>query len=129
MGRFGPADFFHWGDPPLPASYDTPSTPLARLLGGRLADHEELARLASPVTFVDKDAAPFLIMHGEKDPVVPAQQSRVLDAALRKAGVDSTLVIVPGGGHGGGMFNDVRYLYQMAAFMDAHLLGPVAKAR
>ncbi len=129
IDSFGPADFFHWGDPPLPASYDTPNTALARLLGGRLADHEELARLASPVTFVDKDSAPFLIMHGEKDPVVPAQQSVVLDAALREAGVDSTLVIVPGGGHGGGMFNDVRYLHQMIAFMDAHLLGPARKAR
>ena len=129
IDSFGPADFFHWGDPPLPASYDTPNTALARLLGGRLADHEELARLASPVTFVDKDSAPFLIMHGEKDPLVPVQQSVVLDAALRKAGVDSTLVLVPGGGHGGGMFNDVRYLHQMAAFMDAHLLDPVGKAR
>ena len=129
IDSFGPADFFHWGDPPLPASYDTPNTALAHLLGGRLADHEELARLASPVTFVDKDAAPFLIMHGEKDPVVPPQQSVVLDAALRKAGVESTLVIVPGAGHGGGMFNDPRYLHQMAAFMDRHLLEPAAKGR
>ena len=129
IDSFGPSDFFHWGDPPAPASYDTAHTPLARLLGGRLADHEELARLASPVTFVDRDSAPFLIIHGEKDPVVPAQQSVVLDAALRKAGVESTLVIVPGAGHGSGMFNDPRLLHQMAAFMDRHLLAPAAEGR
>ena len=129
IDSFGPADFFHWGDPPAPASYDTPNTALARLLGGRLADHEELARLASPVTFVDKDSAPFLIMHGDKDRVVPPQQSVRLDAALRKAGVESTLVLVPGAGHGGGMFNDPRILHQMVAFMDGHLLAPAAKRR
>ncbi len=129
IDSFGPSDFLHWGDPPLSAAYDTSNNALARLLGGRLADHVELARLASPVTFVDKDAAPFLIMHGADDPVVPAQQSVVLDAALRKAGVESTLIIVPGGGHGGGMFNDAKLLYQMAAFMEAHLRGPARTTR
>lgn len=128
IDSFGPSDFLHWGDPPAPASYDTANTPLARLLGGKVADHEELARLASPVSFVDKDSAPFLILHGEKDPIVPVQQSVVLDAALRKAGVESTLVIVPGGGHGGAAFNDAGYLRQMAGFMDAHLLKTDAKA-
>ena len=129
IDSFGPADFLHWGDPPLPASYDTPNTAVARLLGGRVADHEELALLASPVRFVDGDSVPFLIMHGEKDPIVPVQQSVVLDAALRRAGVESTLVIVPGGGHGGVAFGDARYVRQMAEFMDAHLAGPAAKAR
>ena len=129
IDSFGPSDFLHWGDPPLPASHDTPNTALARLLGGRVRDHEELARLASPVSFVDKNAAPFLIMHGENDPIVPAQQSVVLDAALRAAGVESTLVIVPGGGHGGAAFTDAKYLWQMVAFMDWHLGHPPAPTR
>lgn len=129
IDSFGPADFLHWGDPPLPASYDTPNTAVARLLGGKVTEHEALARLASPVHFVDKDSAPFLIMHGERDSLVPVQQSVVLDAALRKAGVESTLVIVPGGGHGGGAFNDAKYLRQMAEFMDRHLLRPSAPVR
>ena len=129
IDSFGPSDFLHWGDPSLTAAYNTSNNALARLLGGRLADHVELARLASPVTFVNKDAAPFLIMHGADDPVVPVQQSVVLDAALRKAGVESTLIIVPDGGHGGGMFDDAKLLYQMAAFMDIHLRGPSKTAR
>ncbi len=129
IDSFGPTDFLQWGDPPVPAAYNTPNTALARLLGGPVADREALARLASPVHFVDKDSAPFLILHGEKDPIVPMQQSVVLDAALRRAGVESTLVIVPGGGHGGASFADPKYLSQMAAFMDRHLRKPAASTR
>ena len=123
IDSFGPSDLLHWGDPPLLAALDTADTAVARLLGGRVRDHAELARLASPVTFVDRRSAPFLILHGERDPIVPVQQSVVLDAALRRAGVESTLVIIPGAGHGGGVFSDARILVQMAAFMDRHLLA------
>ena len=126
IDSFGPADLLHWGDPPLPSSYDTPNNPLGRLLGGRVMDHVELARSASPVSFVDRDSAPFLIIHGERDPIVPVQQSVVLDAALRKAGVETTLVIVPGGGHGGTAFTDAKYLFQMVAFMDRQLAPKAA---
>ncbi len=121
IDSFGPSDLLHWGDPPVPAYLDAPDTPVARLLGGRVRDHAELARIASPVTFVDRRSAPFLILHGQNDPIVPVQQSVVLDAALRRAGVESTLVVVPGAGHGGSVFADGRYLVQMAAFMDRHL--------
>ena len=121
IDSFGPSDLLHWGDPPVPAYLDAPDTPVARLLGGRVRDHVELARLASPVTFVDRRSAPFLILHGQNDPIVPVQQSVVLDAALRRAGGESTLVVVPGAGHGGSVFADGRYLVQMAAFMDRHL--------
>ena len=123
IDSFGPADLLHWGDPPLLAALDTPDTAVARLLGGRVRDHEELARLASPVAFVDRHSAPFLILHGQNDPIVPAQQSMVLDAALRRAGVESTLVLIPGGGHSGAVFAEARYLVQMVAFMDRHLRG------
>lgn len=122
IDSFGPSDLLHWGDPPLPAYLDAPDTAVARLLGGRVRDHIDKARLASPVTFVDRHSAPFLIMHGANDPIVPVQQSVVLDAALRRAGVESTLVVIPGGGHGGPAFAQGSYLAQMAAFMDRHLL-------
>ena len=121
IDSFGPSDLLHWGDPPMPAYLDTPDTPVARLLGGRVRDHIELARLASPVAFVDRRSVPFLLLHGQNDPIVPVQQSVVFDAALRRAGVESTLVIIPGAGHGGPVFADGRYLVQMAAFMDRHL--------
>ena len=55
-------------------------------------------QLASPVTYVSKDDAPFLIMHGDKDKLVPLSQSEVFTAALKKAGVEVTLQTLPGAG-------------------------------
>jgi acetyl esterase/lipase len=46
-------------------------------------------------------------IHGGADPLVPHQQSEALHAALQTAGVESTLHIVKGGGHGNGFGPDV----------------------
>jgi acetyl esterase/lipase len=55
---------------------------------------------ASPVTYVTPDDPPFLILHGDKDGVVPVAQGVALHERLEEAGVESTLVIVEGGDHG-----------------------------
>jgi acetyl esterase/lipase len=100
---FGPTDFLHYGEHPDPAR-DTASSSVAQLLGGTIETHEDLARKASAVYYITKDAAPFLIVHGDHDPLVPLQQSQELQADLQKAGVSCTLMVVPGGGHGGAGF-------------------------
>ena len=56
-----------------------------------------------------KDDPPFLIVHGDKDPLVPHNQSEILCDALKKAGVEATLYTVPGGGHGGFKDPQVRH--------------------
>lgn len=56
--------------------------------------------LASPVTYVTADDPPFLILHGEKDPLVPMAQSEELLAKLQAAGVPAELVRVTNAGHG-----------------------------
>jgi dipeptidyl aminopeptidase/acylaminoacyl peptidase len=38
-----------------------------------------------------KDSAPFLIMHGDEDSLVPPGQSQLLEKALKEAGVEVTL--------------------------------------
>ncbi len=70
------------------------------LLGGPVRDNMGLARLASPVEFASKDDAPFLILHGDKDPLVPMSQSEELYNALKRTGADVTLVKVKNAGHG-----------------------------
>jgi dipeptidyl aminopeptidase/acylaminoacyl peptidase len=55
---------------------------------------------ASPVNHVTPDDPPFLLIHGDGDKTVPYQQSEIMEAALRKAGVPVKLIRVPGGGHG-----------------------------
>ncbi|MFH0907937.1 MAG: alpha/beta hydrolase [bacterium] len=74
--------------------------PLSRLLGGPVLKHPEEARRASPLTYVDKDDPPFLILHGDHDATVPPAQARRLYDALKEAGNDTELVIVTGGRHG-----------------------------
>jgi acetyl esterase/lipase len=57
-------------------------------------------REASPVTYVTRDDPPFLLLHGDADKTVPFQQSEIMEAALKNAGVAVTLIRVPGAGHG-----------------------------
>lgn len=117
---FGPADFLHWGerDTARPADQESP---VSRLLGGKLPERESAARAASPVYFVQKDAPPFLIMHGDKDSVVPIQQSEVLVDALKKAGIETSFEIITGGGHGGPGFSSPDRVKLMTSFFDRHI--------
>jgi dipeptidyl aminopeptidase/acylaminoacyl peptidase len=46
---------------------------------------------ASPITYVSKDDPPFFIIQGENDFSVPASQGELLAAALKAAGVETTL--------------------------------------
>jgi len=55
---------------------------------------------ASPVTYARPDAPPFLIVHGDKDAVVPVEQAYRLHDALRKAGASSELMVLQHAGHG-----------------------------
>ncbi len=63
-------------------------------------DGKRNARAASPLFHIDKATVPFLIIHGDKDPIVPVDQSRDFHAALRKAGKESTYIELPNEGHG-----------------------------
>ena len=60
---------------------------------------------ASPVTHITPDDPPFLILHGDADPVVPFTQGQELAATLEAAGVPVTFVPVKGGNHGLGARN------------------------
>ncbi len=55
---------------------------------------------ASPVTYARVDAPPFLIIHGDKDAIVPVEQAHRLHDALRQAGASSELIVVQHAGHG-----------------------------
>jgi acetyl esterase/lipase len=52
-----------------------------------------------PARLVTPQAPPFLIIHGDADPVVPLQQSEVMLDALKKASVPAELIVKKGGGH------------------------------
>ncbi|MGC1272354.1 MAG: alpha/beta hydrolase [Planctomycetaceae bacterium] len=72
---------------------------LVILLGGNPQTESAVYGTASPVTYARKDAPPILTIHGASDSLVPAQQARRLDAAVKKAGGRHTLLILPEAGH------------------------------
>ena len=118
---FGPADFLHWGNLTLENPGTPAANPVTRLLGGGVVEKQVLARKASPITYVSKSSAPFLILHGDKDPLVPLQQSEELNEALKKAGVDSSLHVIKGNGHGGPGFRARAVLEEEDEFFAKYL--------
>ena len=121
VDRFGPTDFLQMDAHRLPAGqvHNTPDSPESQLVGGNLQDNPEKVRRASPITYVTRDAPPFLIIHGDNDPLVPHHQSELLAAALKKAGVPVTFYTVKGGGHGG--FTDPNVDRMTREFFATHL--------
>jgi len=114
---FGPTDILKMDSCETNGMIDHSSAtaPEAVLIGGPVQENKEKATLANPITYVDPSDPPFLILHGDKDPLVSYCQSVMLFNALQNAGVPSRFVIVPGGQHGQGMFVD-QYLKMMADF-------------
>jgi acetyl esterase/lipase len=76
--------------------HDDPTSPESRLVGAAVQSVPDRVRAASPITYVGKDAPPFLIMHGLADGSVPHGQSVLLYEALKAAGQDVTLRLVDG---------------------------------
>lgn len=54
----------------------------------------------SPLQYAHPEAPPFLIVHGDADPVVPVEQAYLLHEALLQAGSPVELLILKNGGHG-----------------------------
>jgi acetyl esterase/lipase len=82
-----------------PIDHDSATSPESKLIGGAIQSHKDKAKKANPLVYVDKDDPPMLIMHGDIDPLVPLAQSEILHEALKKAGVESKLVVATGVGH------------------------------
>lgn len=101
---YGPAELILF-----PGANDAKS-PEALLIGAPPLDRPDLAKMASPVTYVDENDPPFLIVHGEKDNLVSPRQSQLLSSWLTVNGVENELILVKDAPHFGEMFDvdDIR---------------------
>ena len=101
---------------------------LAQFAGGDLAAHSDVLKSASPIDQVTPGAPPFLIFHGDQDPLVPIAQSRQLVARLKQAGDRVEFIPVPGAGHATQQFWTEAYQQKMIVFLNETFgIGSVSK--
>lgn len=121
---FGPTDLLQMDAHSISdrMKHDAPDSPESQLIGGPIQQHPDQVARVNPITYVTPDDPPFLIVHGDKDPLVPYHQSELLHAALDAAGVPTSLYKVVGGEHGkGGEFGSDELLQRVADFFELRL--------
>lgn len=114
-------DFYGTAELLLFPSADNETSPKGLLIGTAPLFRPDLSKAASPVTYVDKNDPPFLIIHGEKDDLVSSRHSRLLSAWLTVKGVDNELIIVKNAPHYGPMFDIVEVRNSVMSFLKEHL--------
>lgn len=97
------------------------NTIMSKMVGGPLTEHKAMLRLMNPMEYVSADDPPFLFFHGDADDLIPISQSEALRDALRTKGVEASLVVMPGAGHGIGSFDRAKLLRESREFLDRHL--------
>lgn len=79
----------------------------------------EIGKRVSPITHVTKEDAPTLIIHGDKDFLVPIQQAEIIIEKFKEVGVPAELSVKPGAAHG---WADVGPdIQKIANWFDEHL--------
>jgi acetyl esterase/lipase len=66
---------------------------------GKVTDLESQLKSISPINFVNQDAPPLLLIHGDADKTVPLQQSQVLKSKYEESNRPVQLIVQPGGPH------------------------------
>jgi len=103
---FPPTDFMNFGKEGV-FSFDNPL--LKSAFGKAFIDDEKSAKredmikmgqTLSPINFITDKMPPTMLVHGDKDMLVPLQQSQIAIAKLESLKIKCKLEVVPGGGHG-----------------------------
>lgn len=111
---FPPTDFLNWGEPGvvalgtgplgwLPAPFDFVENDAKTKRFERITDDAKLKKIGgeiSPITHVTADDPPMLIVHGDKDKIVPIQQANIFIDKLKEHKIPCELVLRPGADHG-----------------------------
>jgi acetyl esterase/lipase len=139
---FPPTDFLNFGGSgkefihamdhrqPFRAAFDYRELNKGTGLWERVTDDAKLRQIArdiSPIYHVSGSAAPTFILHGDKDDLVPLQQSETFVAKLKEAGVPAKLVVKTGRGHG--WLDMVKDIDQLADWFDQYLQKAARKGQ
>jgi acetyl esterase/lipase len=114
---FPPTDFINYGGPNTSGKINQAGLVFARVAAAfdfkvwndttgtyvSITDTDKrlaIAKEISPINSVTPDDPPVMIVHGDKDMLVPKQQSESIIAKLKEANVPNNFIIKEGGGHG-----------------------------
>lgn len=102
---YGPTNFMTILEQSTPHGLSVRVPAFDLLLRGQPKDVPGLAKLASPVNYVDRSDPPLLIFHGDQDPQVPINQSHELEGAYEMARASVIFHVIHGAAHGGAGFD------------------------
>lgn len=127
---FGPTDFLKMDEQLAesglwPRDHNRPDSPESTYLGAPIRQIPGRVQLANPMTYVSGRMPPILIQHGDKDCLVPVQQSlefaRVIE---QRAGIDRfELDVLENAGHDDPVFHGDANMERVLDFIDRHLQG------
>ena len=114
-------DFYGPTDLVLLSGNEDEKSPEGLLIGAAPLLRPDLAKAASPITYIDKKDPPFLIFHGEKDNIVSNKQSKLFSAWLKYFGVKNELTIVKDAPHFGTMYDVAEIRDKVISFLNSEL--------
>jgi acetyl esterase/lipase len=117
---YGPTDFLQMDANRLPGGWEAnkPDSPASKVIGGSIQENKEKTESANPIIYITKNAPPFYIAHGDRDMMVPYNQSVLLANALKKDGIPVYFRTVPNGPHA---FNDATANEQVVKFFTYYI--------
>ena len=118
---FGPTDFV-LRSKSHPSRTNVEGSSVFLLLGGAADKNIDVARIASPVTYVTRDDPPFLVLHGDRDRTVFLEQSQRIQEEYDKLDLPLTLYVLEGAAHGGAAFYRGPQQERVVEFLNQHLL-------
>lgn len=123
---YGVSDLTTIADYASTVPHDIPTSPENLLLGDFLTlDDNEKALRASVRYYLDKDKtyAPLLIMHGNRDTIVPFEQSVELHTICQNLKLNSTFYCIDEADHGGHAFFTQEVIDIIIEFLHTHVKG------
>lgn len=90
-------------------------------IGALVEKDKQKAEKASPVYYITKKAPPHLILHGDRDSLVPLEQSQLLFDNLKNADVLTEFYILKGAGHGSAEFEQNELKDIIRKFFEKYL--------
>lgn len=118
---YGPSNFMTILNQSTPHGLSVRIPALTLLLGKPVEQAPDLAKQASPVYQADSTDPPILIVHGDQDIQVPVNQSLELAGVYKKNKLTVQLEIIPGGGHGGAVYDKKEIMETVKKFLDGVL--------